>query len=73
VGRDLSWWHTLVSGVRDSVHFAGFSVRGRTLSETDVPVQKFEEHLVSWPAEDPAEKIEVTERTGGKRRGRKRG
>src|SRR5215471_15535632 len=72
-GRDLYWWHPLVSGDRDTVHYAGISVRGRTLSEADVPVQKFEEHLVSWPAEDPAEKIEVAERGGGKRRGRKRG
>jgi len=37
-------------------------------------VQKFEEHLVSWPAEDPAEKIELAERRGGRRRrGRSRG
>jgi uncharacterized protein len=72
-GRDLYWWHPLVSGDPDTVHYAGISVRGRTLSEADIPVQKFEEHLVSWPAEDPAEKIELTERSGGKRRGRKRG
>jgi len=36
-------------------------------------VQKFEQHLVSWPAEDPAEKIEFAERSGGRRRGRSRG
>jgi uncharacterized cysteine cluster protein YcgN (CxxCxxCC family) len=72
-GLDLYWWHPLVSGDRDTVHYARISVRGRTFSEVDVPVQKFEDHLVSWPAEDPAEKIEVAERGARKRRGRKRG
>jgi len=72
-GRDLYWWHPLVSGDPHTVHYAGISVRGRMLSEADIPVQKFEEHLVSWPAEDPAEKIELAERSAGKRRGRRRG
>jgi uncharacterized cysteine cluster protein YcgN (CxxCxxCC family) len=71
-GRDLYWWHPLVSGDPDTVHYAGISVRGRTLSERDVPVEAFEDHLVSWPAEDPVERIEVAERAR-RRRGRRRG
>ena len=70
-GRDLYWWHPLVSGDPDTVHYAGISVRGRTLSEADVPVQKFEEHVVDWPGENPAEMIE--RRAEGEEEGEVRG
>ncbi|MHA1549654.1 MAG: YcgN family cysteine cluster protein [Alphaproteobacteria bacterium] len=52
-GRDLYWWHPLVSGDRDTVHLAGISVRGRTLSEADVPVSLYDDHVVTWPNENP--------------------
>lgn len=48
-GRGLAWWHPLVSGSADTVHLAGISVRGRTVSEVDVPVEMFEARLVDWP------------------------
>lgn len=51
-GRDLAWWHPLVSGRRDTVHEAGISVRGKTVSEDDVPVERFEERIVWWPDDD---------------------
>jgi uncharacterized cysteine cluster protein YcgN (CxxCxxCC family) len=48
-GRDLYWWHPLVSGDPDTVHSAGVSVRDRTVSELDVPEDDLEEHVVAWP------------------------
>jgi len=50
-GRDLYWWHPLVSGDPATVHLAGISVRGKTVSETDVPPDEYEHHLVTWPGE----------------------
>ena len=43
-GQPLPDWHYLLSGDRDAVHRAGQSVRGWTVSETDVT--DFEHHLV---------------------------
>jgi uncharacterized protein len=43
-GKPLPDWHYLVSGDRDAVHRAGQSVRGWTVSETDVV--DFENHVI---------------------------
>jgi uncharacterized cysteine cluster protein YcgN (CxxCxxCC family) len=52
-GRDLYWWHPLVSGDPETVHAAGISVRGRTVREQDWPVERWEERLVRWPMRIP--------------------
>jgi uncharacterized cysteine cluster protein YcgN (CxxCxxCC family) len=52
-GRDLYWWHPLVSGDPDTVHAAGISVRGRTLSEIGISDAELEGYVVDWPGEVP--------------------
>ena len=46
-GKDLQWWHPLVSGDPETVHQAGISVRGRVLSERDT--DDLEGRVVGWP------------------------
>ena len=52
-GRDLYWWHPLVSGDPETVHLAGISVRDRTISEAGVPLAALEDFIVDWPNEIP--------------------
>jgi uncharacterized protein len=47
-GKDLPWWHPLVSGDPDLVHRVGASVRGRAVSERRAG--SLEHHIVIWPA-----------------------
>jgi uncharacterized protein len=45
-GKPLQWWHPLISGDPDSIHRAGISVRGSTVSENDVSLDDLEDHVV---------------------------
>jgi uncharacterized cysteine cluster protein YcgN (CxxCxxCC family) len=53
-GRDLYWWHPLVSGDPESVHFAGISVRGRVgMFEHQMGDEELEDRIVDWPTKIP--------------------
>jgi uncharacterized cysteine cluster protein YcgN (CxxCxxCC family) len=50
-GKDLAWWHPLVSGDPETVHQAGVSVVGRTVSEKQAG--PLDHHLAEWPGRMP--------------------
>jgi len=53
-GKDLYWWHPLVSGDPETVHTAGVSVRGKVgASEAEVPDEELENWIVKWPGQVP--------------------
>ena len=49
LGEPLPDWHPLISGTADSVHAAGVSVRGITVSEFDTPFEEWEDHIIEEP------------------------
>ena len=53
-GKDLEWWHPLVSGDPNTVHAAGVSVRGRAISERRAGA--LENHIEVWPGQPPKAK-----------------
>jgi hypothetical protein len=48
-GKELFWWHPLVSGDPDSVHRAGASARNRTRPEGRLKTPGLMKRIVDWP------------------------
>lgn len=48
-GKPLEKWHYLISGSRETVHEAGISMRGRTVSETNVPEEDWDQYIIEEP------------------------
>lgn len=47
-GKELEWWHPLVSGDPGSVHAAGISVHGKTVDERYVHPDDYASHVIRW-------------------------
>ena len=47
-GKDLPWWHHLVSGDRQTIHKAGMSIIGRSVSEDFVHPEGYDEYVIKW-------------------------
>lgn len=52
-GKPLPDWHHLITGRRDSIHEAGQSVRGRTVSEDAVIEEDQMDWIVDWEGNPP--------------------
>jgi uncharacterized protein len=46
-GKDLAWWHPLISGNPETIHSEGISIRGKAISSINIPEDEFEKHITS--------------------------
>ncbi len=49
-GKDLYWWHPLISGDADTVRQAGISVSGFARSEGGIAVEKMDRFVIQDPS-----------------------
>ena len=52
-GKGLPSWHPLLNNNKKSaMHKADMSVRGKVFKDSDVDIEFFEDHIVTWPLND---------------------
>ncbi len=47
-GEDLPAWHPLLTGNSILIHQLGFSVKGKVVSENDIPEEDYEDRVIHW-------------------------
>jgi len=48
LGQPLPEWHYLETGDKNSVHKAGVSIRGRSISDEFAHPEGYDEHIITW-------------------------
>ena len=68
-GKDLYWWHPLISGSYDTVHAARASVRNKTRPEGRLKIPGLLKRITRWPVpkEEPPKKRVATKKAAKRR------
>ncbi|MDH3973214.1 MAG: YcgN family cysteine cluster protein [Deltaproteobacteria bacterium] len=53
-GKDLPWWHPLISGTRQSLNEAGIGYREKLICEKGIDAEILSEYVVDWVTVEPA-------------------